>query len=330
MESLHNRRGVMLDSFIEDNFAWQHGREGVREPQVLKRLMHEGTFDELATSEEKGVTPYTEPWVGFIHNPHRMPHWFHRAESPQSIFAKRIWRESLPHCRGLFCLSEYQAGWLRKETGRPVSALTHPAEIPEARFSMDRFLANPDRKIVQVGWWLRRLNSIHRLPVAAENPLGYRKVRLVPRFFADADRYLKELMQREREETGESPLADPENNTVALSHLPDAEYDRLLAENIAFVDLHDSGANNTVVECIARATPLLVNPLPAVVEYLGEDYPLYFDDLRQAANKASDLVLLRETHHCLLECATRKRLAPEHFRKSFEESEVYSALPLVE
>ena len=44
-------------------------------------------------------------------------------------------------------------------------------------------------------------------------------------------------------------------------HLTDAEYDQTLAENIAFIRLYDASANNTVVECIARATPPAGQPI---------------------------------------------------------------------
>ena len=57
------------------------------------------------------------------------------------------------------------------------------------------------------------------------------------------------------------------------------EYDDLLSKNIIFIDLYDASANTVVVECIARKTPLLVTRLDAVIEYLGKDYPLYFDNL---------------------------------------------------
>ncbi|MFN8643026.1 MAG: hypothetical protein U0802_15745 [Candidatus Binatia bacterium] len=73
-----------------------------------------------------------------------------------------------------------------------------------------------------------------------------------------------------------------------------ASYDRLLSENV-FLDLLDASANNSVIECLARDTPLLVNRHPAVVEYLGPDYPLYFDDLAHAA-RLLDLAALRRGH----------------------------------
>ena len=62
------------------------------------------------------------------------------------------------------------------------------------------------------------------------------------------------------------------------------EYDNLLSENIVLVDLFDASANNTVLECIIRNTPILINKLPAVVEYLGLDYPLYFNNLNEIDN----------------------------------------------
>jgi tetratricopeptide (TPR) repeat protein len=323
---LHNGRGILFDSFIEDNFAWKHWREGVRPPDVLKRLMHEGGFEELATSEEKGITPYLEPWVGFLHNPQNMPHWFHFQESPQKVFSKEIWRKSLEYCQGLFCLSHYQAKWLRRITGRPVSVLIHPAEIPEVKFEFDRFLANPEKKVVQVGWWLRKLSAIYLLPIPERNPLGYQKVRLVPHFFGDADRYLRDLMKREQDLFGFDLDPRYAANTIDQQHLSNQDYDRLLSENIVFAELYDAGANNTVVECIARAAPLLVNPLPAVVEYLGEDYPMYYHTLAEAAEKLFDLELIQRTHRYLRECDTRKRLDPTYFRRRVEASEVYQSI----
>ncbi|MEH2158365.1 hypothetical protein [Nostoc sp.] len=59
-----------------------------------------------------------------------MPTWFWYHYSPQTIFAKNIWKQSLDYCVGLFALSEYEAQWLRVQTGKPVSTLILPTEIP--------------------------------------------------------------------------------------------------------------------------------------------------------------------------------------------------------
>ena len=103
-----------------------------------------------------------------------------------SIFKKTIWRESLERCVGLFCLSDYLAHWLRKQTGKTVSSLIHPTEIPKQQFDFDKFKENENKKIIQIGWWLRKLSAIYRLPISKSNRLGYEKIRLLPRFFDDA------------------------------------------------------------------------------------------------------------------------------------------------
>lgn len=323
LKSLHNRRGILFDGFIENNFAWKHWINEVRPRHVLEKMRREGTFDELATSEEKGITPYTEPWVGFLHNPQGMPAWFHYQESPQSIFAKNIWKESLKHCLGLFTFSEYHANWLREQTGKPISSLIHPTEFPDLNFDLQGFLKNPHKKIIQIGWWQRRLNSIYQLPIPSNNLLNYEKIRLVPLFFDNAHEYLKGLTEREKNEI--SLKIDPNyaQNTREIIHVPDLEYDDLLCQNLAFVQLYDANANNVVVECIARATPLLINRLPAVVEYLGEDYPMYFTNLAEAAEKALDTSLIFDTHNYLKNLEIRDKLTAEYFLSSFERSEVY-------
>ena len=151
------------------------------------------------------------------------------------------------------------------------------------------------------------------------------KIRLVPHVFERADDYLRNLLEREL--TLEGPLeARFADNTREVQHLTDAEYDQLLAENLAFIRLYDASANNTVVECIARATPLLVNPLPAVVEYLGPNYPFYFKSLAEAADKAMDLGLIERTHEYLRSCDTRPQLTAARFRDAFIQSEVYRRL----
>ena len=61
-----------------------------------------------------------------------------------------------------------------------------------------------------------------------------------------------------------------------LEYLQNDEYDKLMTENIVYINLVDASAVNTIIECIVRTTPIIVNKHPAVVELLGKDYPLYF------------------------------------------------------
>lgn len=320
---LHNDRGVLFESFLEDPFAWQQKHSGLRSGSQLLHFMLEPTQYPSLNAQERRIIPFREPWVGFMHNPPGMPSWLHPDESAEHILASRAWRDSLPHCVGLFTLSEHHARWLRHTTGKPVSALLHPTQEPSEHFCFDAFLHNPRKKIVQVGWWLRRLTAIDRLPIGPGNALNYQKVRLRPHFGAGSGARLAALISQERES---QPGEDYRSTTAELSHLDNNGYDALLARNIVFVQLYAASANNTVIECCIRGTPLLVNPLPAVIEYLGADYPLYYRDLEHAAAMALDTGRLQAAHDYLLECPLRQRLGGDYFRQSLLDSEVYQLL----
>ncbi|WP_310490373.1 tetratricopeptide repeat protein [Chamaesiphon sp. VAR_69_metabat_338] len=326
LKSLHNPHGILFDGYLDDNFLFQHERLGLRSQRMLAKMQVDGVFEQFATSAEKGIVPYQQPWVGFLHSPQSMPLWFNYPQrSPQKLFEKEIWQASLPYCLGLFSLSEYHAQWLREQTGKPVSVLTHPTEIPDRKFEFERFITNPHKKVVQIGWWLRKLNSIDRLPLAEDNSLGYQKVRIGSFFDLEAASFANLLKLEARIYKIEVDEIY-RSNTVAIDYVSNDEYDDLLSMNIAFVDLYDASANNAIVECIARATPLLINPLTAVREYLGADYPMYFDNLNEAAEKAVDTALILETHEYLKKCQTSKKLSENYFLTSFQNSEVYLAI----
>lgn len=125
-------------------------------------------------------------------------------------------------------------------------------------------------------------------------------------------------------------LFEPMYETATmLGFLPNDEYDKLLSENVGFLNLYDSSANNAVIECIARSTPLLVNPLPSVVEYLGVDYPLYYCSYQEAIEKACDYDLIRTAHEYLKVAPIREKMTRQAFRESVLQSEVYKSIPKV-
>lgn len=316
--------GILFDGFLEYNFLAKHLSDH-RSPAELEYFRNAGVYDYWATSEEKGIVPYRRPWVGVVHNPPNMPTDidYYNVQTLQHMLAKDIWQESLALCRGLFTLSEYNAKWIREATGMKVSVLTFPTEIPESQFSLDRFLQNERPKIVQIGWWLRRLNSIYALPLPADNAMRYQKAWLMPKGNRKQLRSLLTEEQRRAEAPVETQFAD---NTTEIDFLSNDEYDRLLTENIVFIDLYDSSANNVIVESVARATPVLVNPLPPVREYLGDDYPLYFSSLSEAAEKAMDADLIAAANEHLRQSPVRKKFDAEVFLRSFVDSEVYRSL----
>ena len=107
-----------------------------------------------------------------------------------------------------------------------------------------------------------------------------------------------------------------------MDFVSNEDYDRLLECNIVFVRLHDASANNTVIECMTRNTPLIINKLPAVVEYLGEEYPLYYDEITEAESKIDDDNLILEGHEYLKQM-DKSKLKFDNFINAIIESNIY-------
>ncbi len=275
----HDPRGIYLDTFIERTFVW-----------------------DLRTA-----TPTLQPWVGIIHIPPNVPAWFLAHQANDALFATPAWHASLPHCRGLFTLSEYHRAALAQKLSVPLDSLLHPTEPALTKWSPDRFASNPHKSIVQVGWWLRVLHAIFELPEC-----GLHKVFLRAR----SDAFLDDLVNLERGYRERLGLFRPGMYASArvVDFLSNSDYDGMLAENIVFLNLYDTSANNAVIECLARHTPILVNPLPAVVEYLGPDYPLYYRGMVEASEKARSTDLLIKAHEHLARLDATRPLTGETFR----------------
>ena len=117
---------------------------------------------------------------------------------------------------------------------------------------------------------------------------------------------------------------DPNESVRNIKRLPDEEYDDLLVNNILFLPLYDVNACNTILECIVRNTPVLTNRLPASEEYLGVNYPFFYetDDLFAAAKMAEDTDLIKETTEYLSNM-DKTFLEPNSFIGSVINSEIY-------
>lgn len=63
-----------------------------------------------------------------------------------------------------------------------------------------------------------------------------------------------------------------------VEDLNDSDYDMFLKDKVVFLNLTDASACNTLIECMARCVPIIVNRLPALEEYVGSEYPLFYKD----------------------------------------------------
>ena len=93
-----------------------------------------------------------------------------------------------------------------------------------------------------------------------------------------------------------------------------------MTKNIVFINLVDASAVNTIIECIVRTTPIVVNRHPAVVELLGKDYPLYFDQSNYViqVHKMLESDRLIRKAHVYLKRLNKTKFSIQSFIKDFQ------------
>lgn len=228
-------------------------------------------------------TAYSEPWVGIVHHPAKI-------ESPLAADVRwqvarhlqrhRLWRYSRPNLRGVVCMAPGLAELLHKWLRVPVLLLKHPTGTARTWEPAAR------RCLWQVGFFLRDTQFVHQMPELKP----WRRARTSPlalRWAAMRDAKLRRA--RTQRAVDDVPRLDAE------------AYDERMARGVCMTKLFGAAANNVVVECMARDTPLLVNRLPEVEWYLGQEYPLFFDsqDLDQAARNVYDEKRVLAAHEYL-------------------------------
>jgi len=103
-----------------------------------------------------------------------------------------------------------------------------------------------------------------------------------------------------------------------INHLNDSEYDILLSKNIVFLNLINMSACNTLIECVIRNTPIVINRLEAAEEILGSNYPLFYSTLAEAEKLVTDLKLIKSAHLYLVKL-DKTNLHINTFMNNFEQ-----------
>ena len=291
LKMYHNPKGIIFDNYLDKTFGWN-----------------------LEFNKKIGVLPFKKPWTGvFHHTPDEMYDKNNLTvciKSPEFI-------ASLEYCESIIVLSSYLKNWLKRNLRYRVKirVLYHPMEELTTTWTPQKWADNTDKKLVSIGAWLRNTHAIFALP----NPKNMRKCALkgknMDNYFPGDD-FLAQIMklpEEEREETTQicrhttnkfllalfDNIQKQLDSVEILSTLSNDEYDKILSENVVFLNLVDASAANTVLECIRCNTPLLINPLDAVIEYLGEDYPLYYRSPEEAMELINDETKILAAHEYL-------------------------------
>jgi hypothetical protein len=236
----------------------------------------------------------TNNWFGIIHCTHKTPKYLDIANI-NNLFINENFIKSLPYCKGIIVLSDYLKKFIDekfKELSINIKTyfFKHPCDVENILyFDMNKYILNRDKKLLQIGQQLRKLSSIYLI-----NDINHKKMWLTGT--KNFEKCKKLLIDEVKHYNINKNLLD-KNLTIKYTNTF-REYDELLEKNIVFIELIDASANNTIIECIIRNTPIIVNKLEAVVEYLGEDYPLYFENLEDVPLLLSNEKII-EAHNYL-------------------------------
>lgn len=276
LDSLLSHQGVLFDDFVEQTFCYNPA------PQ-----------------------PYNDAWIGVFHHPPNMPPFSQVRERPEEFVRHPAWRMSLRHLLGGIALSQHSADYWTNQLGRPIHVVKHPTAEPVSEWAWSNFESAVPRRLVQVGHYLRNTQAIYQVP---DTP-GLQRMRLL-----SPTTWVRSWDVAVQEHWNGLGTRGIYAGVIEQDHLSANQYHELLTSSVVLTELFAASANNVVVECIARATPLIVNRHPAVVEYLGSDYPLFFDDIRQVPSLLTDDQILAA--HLHIKRLDRSWLVGEAFCRS--------------
>jgi polysaccharide pyruvyl transferase WcaK-like protein len=337
---------VLLDTYLDKTFHW--GCNAYIDADII---------------------PYKQPFIGFLH--HTLDIDNYTTYNVDNMLNNPNFQESLKYCKGIFVLSKYLRDLLEVKILDKfnkkiiIESLIHPTEIPDLKFTIDKFNNNHNKKIINIGAWLRNCYSIYEIklnnnikkavlvgkdmnnyikPVEIDlrkdinhllneintyNDTIYnngicRDINSLNKYIKYLCKYIKKLQYNFTLEEIIDIIEDNQKSVEIISKLSNYDYDILLSENIVFLHLIDMSACNTVIECIVRNTPIVINKLPAVVELLGNNYPLYYESL----NDIDKLVTYDNINlaHKYLVSIDKTKFTIEYFINMFMTSEIYNNL----
>jgi hypothetical protein len=284
---------VVIDTYIDKTFHWNSDFYKV-----------------------KGIIPYKSTWIGFIHHTFSD---YNNTYNCKELVSNATFIESLHTCKGLIVMTEYLKSELMEYiTDVPIYIVTHPTELPVVTFNHNRFKYNKNKQLINIGTWLRDVFSIYalQLPDDCYITKSILKNKNCDSYFIPEDflsnfetscvvypeDICRSSFQNMHIKGIYNYIRKCEESVKVIEFLDNDEYDSLLSDNIVFLHYMDASATNTVVECIMRNTPMIVNKIPAIVEMLGEEYPLYYTTMYQVTRmlEIENMYLVKDAYEYLM------------------------------
>ena len=231
---------------------------------------------------EKDLTSCS--WVGIEHLTNYCPPYYEKALGKMptiSNFYTKLWNEGiLEHCNGILFTSRYT-----RESNMNMSYMNniksgvahHPILVDKhcKLFTMDNYTKNENKKLINLGWFNRNFAVFEKLNIDSHHSKEF--------IFGGMKDYRYKIFQADMEYHNINTV-----QTKISDRLTDQELNDSLSENIIFINLYDSSANNAIINAIQRNCPIILNRLPACEEYIGREYPLFYKDKEEINDLLSE------------------------------------------
>jgi hypothetical protein len=233
-------------------------------------------------------------WIGFLHNTisypeNEYPNKYKNKILPISkLKDNKYFKEKIKSCQGIFVFTKNVKKYIDLNLKTNVNFLYHPILNYKKEWKCGE-------QVVHAGQQLRKYHSFLQIVT------NKKKIILKPRHCEFDLQEMKKYSKGFAEEIG---------------YLKPEFYIDLLCRSVVFLDLYDVAACNLINECISLNVPIVVKKMPGCIEYLGDTYPLYFEDLKEAEAKLNDEKLILESHF-YLKSMNKKELSLNYFLYDF-------------
>ena len=290
-------------SFDHHNGGWSYALKSLNKVSGVNGVRLECFLDKNFCWINSRKEIIQEDWVGILHNPIEAPQWYLGQVRNKQITKSPLFIKSLDNCKGLYVFSDHEKKILFEHINKfkqdiKINVLRHPVSKSESNWSIENF--NSDKKIIHVGWWLRDIQSFYRLET------NIRKIRI--KLNNSIESKINQIFKLNSD------------SVIEIDNLDENEYDEILCNSVVFINLIDSVVNNTVLECIERNTPILINRNSSVEEYIGKDYPLFYENISDIKNLMTESKLIEANLHL------KKINLSRDLGKQIQQSEIYKSI----
>jgi hypothetical protein len=282
--------GVIIKNLIKNKIISTNNETNDKSNVILVDCM-EDYF--LWGAESTDGLPIKDKWYGILHYTDELPHIFNGQTVSDVI---RRANHSIQNCKGIIVLSDYLKKYIKHILPNiPVYMIKFPIEEIKSKFSLSNFIKNKNYNLIQLGLQYRKVSTIYKIKSE------YHKIWLSGR---KNKQYLLNILMKELNYLNDSITQESYTKVLTMFTQTVKEFDDLLLNNIVIIPLWNASANNAVLECLEMNIPVFITRVPAVEEYLGKEYPMFYTDISEVEKVINNIKLLhrkyKETYKYLL------------------------------